>query len=385
MQAENEVVQDHKEYKPHLTHKETRQIVTPYAFHVSADLFGTALARPLKRGIAIGIDVFLITLLSQSASFLLAGVAAVTFFRAGKRLKLKKRFNAARLALRFVAATLLFVFALGIFDSFNSNKPNGFQPPEEVSLSGANALVVVAVTAKYILAANELVEKVDNGECANNYLCWQSLGNELVDVLNEAELPSNEAMDLLEGIVDIANQQLSTEEKSALLADWQTQLEMQNKNRNETEKASSAITDSQNPVEQNEGIDSVDKQNEDKGKATVISWLEDIMEDLGIGFGWAAFYFSIFTAWWKGQTPGKKLLGIKVIKLDGKEPNLWESFGRYGGYGAGFATGLLGFLQVYWDPNRQAIQDKISETLVIDLRVAKVDFVAESQPSAVVE
>ena len=389
MQAENEVVQDHKEYKPHLTHKETRQIVTPYAFHVSADLFGTALARPLKRGIAIGIDVFLITLLSQSASFLLAGVAAVTFFRAGKRLKLKKRFNAARLALRFVAATLLFVFALGIFDSFNSNKPNGFQPSEEVSLSGANALVVVAVTAKYMLAANELVEKVDNGECANNYLCWQSLGNELVDVLNEAELPSNEAMDLLEGIVDIASQQLSTEEKSALLANWQTQLEMQSKNRNDNEQASSAIIDSQDPVEQDEQSDSVDKQNQnqdqDKGNATVISWLEGIMEDLGIGFGWAAFYFSIFTAWWKGQTPGKKLLGIKVIKLDGKEPNLWESFGRYGGYGAGFATGLLGFLQVYWDPNRQAIQDKISETLVIDLRVAKVDFVAESQPSAVVE
>jgi hypothetical protein len=385
MQAENEVVQDHPDCKPHLTHKETRQIVTPYAFHVSAELFGTALARPLKRGIAIGIDVLLIAVLSQSASFLLAGVAAVTFFRAGKRLKLKKRFNAARLALRFVAATLLFVFALGIFDSFNSDKSNESQAYKEVSRSGANALVVVAVTAKYMLAANELVEKVDNGECANNYLCWQSLGNELVDVLNEAELPSREAMDLLEGIVDIANQQLSTEEKSTLLADWQTQLEMQSNNRNDSEPASSAISDSQNPVEQDESSDSVDKQDDDKGKGSVISWLEGIMEDLGIGFGWAAFYFSIFTAWWKGQTPGKKLLGIKVIKLDGKEPNLWESFGRYGGYGAGFATGLLGFLQVYWDPNRQAIQDKISETLVIDLRVAKVDFVAESPASVVVE
>ncbi len=42
-----------------------------------------------------------------------------------------------------------------------------------------------------------------------------------------------------------------------------------------------------------------------------------------------------------------------------------DCFGRYGGYGAGFATGLLGFLQVYWDPNRQAIQDKISATVVI--------------------
>ena len=79
----------------HLSQKETRQIVTPYAFHVSPELFGTALAKPKKRAVAIAIDMLLITLLSQSASFVLAGVAAVTFFRAGNRLKLKKRFNAA--------------------------------------------------------------------------------------------------------------------------------------------------------------------------------------------------------------------------------------------------------------------------------------------------
>jgi len=43
---------------------------------------------------------------------------------------------------------------------------------------------------------------------------------------------------------------------------------------------------------------------------------------LGIGFGWGHFYLhSIFrTAWWKGPNgQAKKLLGIKVIKLDGKE------------------------------------------------------------------
>jgi len=69
-----------------------------------------------------------------------------------------------------------------------------------------------------------------------------------------------------------------------------------------------------------------------------------------------------------GKTPGKRLLNIQVLKLDGSGLSLWESFGRYGGYGAGLATGLLGFVQIYWDPNRQAIQDKISETLVISTR-----------------
>lgn len=114
---------------------------------------------------------------------------------------------------------------------------------------------------------------------------------------------------------------------------------------------------------------------------SILAWLQGIAADLGLGFGWAAFYFSIFTAWWRGQTPGKRLLGIQVIKLDGSSLNLWESFGRYGGYGAGIATGLLGFLQIYWDPNRQAIQDKISETLVIDLRKERVAF-EPSSPAA---
>ena len=67
---------------------------------------------------------------------------------------------------------------------------------------------------------------------------------------------------------------------------------------------------------------------------------------------------------------GKLLFGIRVVKIDGTQLDLWESFERYGGYGAGVATGLLGFLQVFWTSNRQAIHDKISETVVVDLRKA---------------
>ena len=70
-------------------------------------------------------------------------------------------------------------------------------------------------------------------------------------------------------------------------------------------------------------------------------------------------------AWWRGHTIGKRIMRIKVVKLDGSPLNLFESFGRYGGYTAGIATGLLGFLQIFWDPNRQTIQDKIAETLVL--------------------
>ncbi len=101
---------------------------------------------------------------------------------------------------------------------------------------------------------------------------------------------------------------------------------------------------------------------------SIIEWIKGIINDLGLGFGWATFYFTAFIALGQGQTLGKKLLGIKVLQLDGTPLSLWDSFGRYGGYGAGLATGLLGFIQIYWDPNRQAIHDKISATVVIDIR-----------------
>ena len=44
---------------------------------------------------------------------------------------------------------------------------------------------------------------------------------------------------------------------------------------------------------------------------------------------------------------------------------------RYGGYAAGMATGGLGFAQLLWDPNRQALQDKAAHTAVLDLRAAR--------------
>ncbi|MBD0321191.1 MAG: RDD family protein, partial [Gemmatimonadetes bacterium] len=83
------------------------------------------------------------------------------------------------------------------------------------------------------------------------------------------------------------------------------------------------------------------------------------------GFGWGAFYFTAFVAMWRGRTPGKRVMRTRVIRLDGKPIGWWAAFERFGGYAAGLVTGLLGFAQVFWDRNRQAIHDKISETVVV--------------------
>ena len=96
-------------------------------------------------------------------------------------------------------------------------------------------------------------------------------------------------------------------------------------------------------------------------------------DEVGLGLGWAIVYFSLLPVWWKGQTVGKRLLGLRIVELTGKPMTALRAFKRYGGYAAGMATGMVGFLQVLWDPNRQAIQDKTAHTVVIDLRRKLVD------------
>jgi len=85
-------------------------------------------------------------------------------------------------------------------------------------------------------------------------------------------------------------------------------------------------------------------------------------------FSWGAFFVGWFTLWvrlTRGKTPGKTLMRLKVIRLDGKSLSWWDAFARAGGYGASTATVLLGFLEAVWHPNRQAMHDKIAGTVVL--------------------
>lgn len=96
-----------------------------------------------------------------------------------------------------------------------------------------------------------------------------------------------------------------------------------------------------------------------------------VINDIGLSYFWALLYFSLLPVLWPGQTLGKKLLGLKVVELTGKTLTPMICFKRYGGYAAGMATGMTGFVQLFWDSNRQAIQDKTAHTVVIDARSSK--------------
>ena len=95
--------------------------------------------------------------------------------------------------------------------------------------------------------------------------------------------------------------------------------------------------------------------------ATVLGFLDE----LGLGIGWSGLYFTFLTAFFRGRTPGKRALGIRVLRLDGGALSYWVAFERFGGYAASLFTGMEGFLRILWDRNRQCLQDKLAETVVI--------------------
>jgi len=77
-----------------------------------------------------------------------------------------------------------------------------------------------------------------------------------------------------------------------------------------------------------------------------------------------AAYFIGFWAW-RGQTPGKMALGIKVVKTDGSPVTFGTALVRYIGYWISALVLLLGFLWVLWDTNKQGWHDKIAGTYVV--------------------
>jgi uncharacterized RDD family membrane protein YckC len=79
-------------------------------------------------------------------------------------------------------------------------------------------------------------------------------------------------------------------------------------------------------------------------------------------------FFLIFWVNYDGATPGKKLLGIKIIKDNGEKINYPSAFIRYIGYLISGATLMffgIGYLWIIWDKKKQALHDKIAGTLVV--------------------
>ncbi|MDD5475237.1 MAG: RDD family protein [Syntrophales bacterium] len=78
-------------------------------------------------------------------------------------------------------------------------------------------------------------------------------------------------------------------------------------------------------------------------------------------------YYTIFHGM-GGQTPGKWVMGVKVIRDTGEEMTLGYAFLRWVGYLVSYIFFFLGFIWVAFDRRKQGWHDKIAGTLVIRTR-----------------
>ncbi len=79
-------------------------------------------------------------------------------------------------------------------------------------------------------------------------------------------------------------------------------------------------------------------------------------------------YYGLGNYWGNGQTPGKWIARTRAVSLTNERMGRWQSIERALGYGAAVLEGGLGFLQFFWDRNRMCAQDRLAETIVVDVR-----------------
>lgn len=82
-------------------------------------------------------------------------------------------------------------------------------------------------------------------------------------------------------------------------------------------------------------------------------------------------YWGLANYFGNGQTIGKWVARTRILSVTSERMGLWQSVERGLGYGAAVLEGGLGFLQFFWDPNRMCAQDRLAETIVVDLRKPK--------------
>ncbi len=334
-----------------------KQIVTPYAFEVHPDLLGLPLATPKRRLLALFIDLIIAAILTSLGNLMLAFASTGIFVWIAIRAKNDVSWqNALRYSGAAIASIFVFIASLGILsssDAENDVSDDDIIVPENVDWSEfANKMSTTNFSNENDLAALEAyAEQMDEDAFSGTdsdiqFASYDSLSSaQLLAFYQSISTGDSFVTDSLRKIVaaNIAAPEIS---------------ELEARNEIFTER-----------------IDNLEDKNEDLKKEIenpgFIKMIRGFGQDFGLTFGWVGIYFILSLAFFEGHTAGKKLLGLKVVRLNNKPISIWYSFERFGGYAAGLATGLLGFLQILCDANRQVIHDKIASTVVVDLRDKK--------------
>ena len=358
-----------------------RESITPDAFSVATELLGTPLARPWRRAAAMAVDLLAISILARAGGLFLGLAAAFVLLRLALRSRGGPFGRRSRQAVFGCAGVtvLAVTFAAGWLSwtgggrsSFNvgADSDAGSAPfgelgaimAEVTSLRGSSS-EGEAREAATRFAERLIREGSDSVEAAGI----------VAFLLDTVAKPW--AQDMVDSILTPAGELTPAVEldSDSLARAYASALETGDTAAVTTLRASlreALAGDMTRRMERR--IDNLEDRNsellrerDEFKERGLIRWLINIADEVGIGVGWSGIYFTFFTAVLRGFTPGKRLFKIRVVRLDGKAIGWWTAFNRFGGYAASVFTGLLGFFEMFWDPNRQALQDRIAATVVI--------------------
>lgn len=378
---------------------DSRGYIIPDAFRVAPHLLGLPLASPSRRAAAILLDLLIVAILVHVGGGVLFGLAAGAVFFKMAAGRLGTRFpRPVRGALRVGGALAFFTVALVVWNGLGDDEDTPSRRPA-VAAAGAvqGGTLGTMVNAAQVVSAFAALDGADSRDEARTELERAVVGLRAAGTDEEqitaavhglstgsesrvvreasremlATLRQGAAADTASALAPdalarawagaLANgdtvaaaelrPQLAARVAADTLAALQRRVDTLEKERTEARESRKAATAEVEALQ----------------KTGLLSMLARVADELGIGFGWTGLYFTTFLAFWRGQTPGKRLLGMRVVRLDGKPMTLWASFERFGGYAASIFTGLLGFIQILWDRNRQGMHDKIVETVVVRL------------------
>ena len=86
-----------------------------------------------------------------------------------------------------------------------------------------------------------------------------------------------------------------------------------------------------------------------------------------LGSGWILLAAGYFVLFWSGagQTPGMRLMRLRVRDLEGRPPSVARSIVRFAGLLLSIAPLFAGFLPVLFSEQRRGLADFLAGTVVI--------------------
>ena len=104
----------------------------------------------------------------------------------------------------------------------------------------------------------------------------------------------------------------------------------------------------------------------------LVTYVQTLLDNPNYQIGIGAVLITLlvigyYTFFWTllGFTPGKALLGLKVVRKNGEKISFGRSLIRFFSYWISIIPFGLGFFWVLWDSKRQAWHDKIAGTQVM--------------------